>query len=291
MLNMSNQFCLSKWKISRIFLIISLLFLCSMKFADAATNKNLWPFWQANNPLSQKTISHKEWQQFLNNNVRTNKEQINLVDYENLSDHDATLLKQYLQRMSSIKINEYNRDEQLAYWLNLYNAITVNIVRKYYPVSSIKNINISPGLFSIGPWGTHLIKVLDTPLSLDDIHNRIIRPIWNDARTHYAINNATLGAPNLRKKAYQGSTIHEQLNQAATDYINSLRGVQVIEGKLFVSKIYEWFAEDFGSSQHAIICHLGIFSKKLLREKLKHVNRIDGYMYNWHLNALVPKKP
>src|SRR3989338_2383700 len=200
--------------------------------AHASFQKSLWPIWEINNPISKKSISHALWQSFLDKNLITNHEGINLVNYPNLKPQDLHLLRQYTDQMAQIDIDDYNRDEQLAYWINLYNALTIQLVAGYYPISSIQEINISPGLFSIGPWGATVITVKGVRLSLDEIHNRIIRPIWNDPRTHYAINNATIGAANLQKKAYTGTNIDAELNQSAEEYINSLRGVQVIEGQL-----------------------------------------------------------
>ncbi|WP_115330078.1 DUF547 domain-containing protein [Legionella busanensis] len=265
--------------------MMSLLFVANTTLA--ATTKNLWSIWQAFNPLSTITIKHDEWQTFLNKRVMTNEEGINLVDYPHLTDTDLNLLKHYISELSHINISNYNRNEQLAYWINLYNALIVQTVASYYPVSSIEEINISPGLFSIGPWGAKLITVNNVPLSLDDIQNRIIRPIWNDPRILYALNNGSIGAANLSKSAYQGSLIDNQLNFAASNYINSLRGVQVIEGALIVSKLYEWFAEDFGGNTQDILKHLQQFAKEPLCNQLKHINSIDGYVYNWHLNTTI----
>lgn len=265
------------------------LFLLITSIAHASFHKSLWPVWEVNNPLSSAVIAHDDWQQFLDQYVITNEEGINLVDYAHLSKEDKAKLKHYIEKMEQIAINNYNRNEQLAFWLNLYNALTVNIVANYYPIGSIQEINISPGLFSIGPWGAKLVTVNGTALSLDEIHNRIIRPVWNDPRTHYAINNASIGAANLRKQAYQGNNIERELNTAASEYINSLRGVQTIEGSLIVSKIYEWFKEDFGGSKQYIINHLQQFAQEPLNSQLKHINTIDGYIYNWHLNATIAK--
>nr|WP_232220722.1 DUF547 domain-containing protein [Legionella tunisiensis] len=256
----------------------------------ATFHKNLWPIWEVNNPLSTETIAHDDWQTFLNKRIVTNEEGINLVDYPNLTEADYDLLKSYIEKMAKIDIDAYNRNEQLAFWLNLYNALTIQIVADYYPVGSIEEINISPGLFSIGPWGAKLITINRTPLSLDEIQNRIIRPIWNDPRTLYAMNNAAIGAANLSKQAYHGTTIEKELNDAARDYINSLRGVQVIEGKLIVSKIYDWFNEDFGGTKRDVINHIKQFAKEPLRSQLKHINTINGYVYNWHLNSTVVKQ-
>lgn len=263
-------------------------FWLSASGVHASYYKNLCPRWQVNNPLSTTVISHQLWQEFLDRHLITNEEKINLVDYANVDQKDYELLKKYLKEMSEIDIDNYNRQEQLAYWINVYNALTVQTVADYYPISNVQEIRISPGLFSVGPWGANLITIKENALSLDDINNRIIRPIWNDPRTHYAINNATIGAPNLNKQVYQGSTIETQLNEAAYTYINSFRGVQVIEGKLIISKLYDWYEEDFGGSKQDVIKHLRLFAKEPLLSQLKHVNSIDSYIYNWHINSPPP---
>ncbi|CDZ77944.1 hypothetical protein BN59_02240 [Legionella massiliensis] len=256
--------------------------------ANASFHRNLWPKWEVNNPLSEAVVPHDDWQEFLSRRVVTNEEGINLVDYPHLTKEDYDLLKNYVNKMSKIDIDNYNRNEQLAFWINLYNALTVKVIADYYPVGSIEEINISPGLFSIGPWGKKLIVVDESSLSLDEIQNRIIRPVWNDQRALYALNNGSIGAANLSKKVYQGATLDAALDEAAFGYINSLRGVQVIEGSLIVSKIYEWFSEDFGGTKQDVIIHLKQFAKEPLSSQLKHVNNIDSYVYNWHLNSTVP---
>lgn len=253
--------------------------------AHASFNKSLWPTWEINNPLSNEHISHQLWQEFLNHHLIINEENINLIDYAHLSQHDLHLLKKYIDTMAQINIDNYNRHEQLAYWINVYNALTVQTVTNYYPISTIQEINISPGLFSVGPWGANLITIKNISLSLDDINNRIIRPIWNDPRTHYALNNATIGAPNLSKKSYQGVLLEQQLNDAASNYINSLRGVQAIDGALIISKIYDWYEEDFGGTKQDVIHHLMQFAKEPLLSELKLMNTIDSYIYNWHINS------
>lgn len=277
---------MNKFYWNRIILLISSLLVIAQA-VPASSTKNLWAIWQVSNPLSTEVICHQDWQSFLNKRVITNEEGINLVDYPHLNDDDLNVLKQYIKRMSHLNISHYNRHEQLAYWINLYNALTVQTIANYYPISSIEEINISPGLFSIGPWGAKLITINNTALSLDDIQNRIIRAVWNDPRTLYALNNGSIGAANLSKQAYQGSLINKQLNYAAFNYINSLRGVQVIEGALIVSKLYEWYAEDFGGTKQNILKHLQQFAKEPLTNQLKHINSIDSYVYNWHLNSMI----
>lgn len=256
--------------------------------STASFLKELSPKWQVNNPLSTKTISHAEWQKFLDCCVITNKEGINLVNYPQLTTEQHALLNNYISQMAQVDIRKYNRNEQLAFWLNLYNALTVQTVAEYYPITNILEINTSPGLFSVGPWGASLININNTRLTLDEIHNRIIRPIWNDPRTHYAISNGTIGGANLHKKAFEGKTINSQLNEVARSYINSSRCTQVIEGRLVVSRIYEWFADDFGGNSDDLLLHLTEFAQEPLLSQLKHVSTINAYTYNWRLNSTLP---
>ena len=255
--------------------------------ARASFHRDLWPKWIVNNPLSQDVISHHEWQDFLTRRVITNDEGINLIDYPHLTEADLDSLKHYITRLSQINIGSYNRNEQLAFWINLYNALIVQTVADYYPINTIQEINISPGLFNVGPWGANLVTISNTQLSLDDIQNRIIRAIWNDPRTHYAINDGAIGEANLSKEAYQGASIDAQLNQAASGYINSLRGMQIIEGKLIVSKIYDWYIDDFGGGELQLIKHLSCYAKEPVRHQLQTLSAINSYIYNWHLNSTI----
>jgi hypothetical protein len=287
-----GHYCMNKNKISsfwifflKTFLLVYLNVLASNAFASF--HKTAWPIWEVNNPLSQEVINHDTWQQFLTKHVFLNAEGIHLIDYAELKQEDIQQLNNYITYLSTINISKYNRKEQLAFWLNLYNALTVKLLATHYPVPTILEINISPGLFSIGPWGAKLVTINNQPLSLDDIHNRIIRPIWNDARTHYALNNGSIGAPNLHTIAFTGATLEAQLNQGAYMYINSLRGAQVIEGRLVLSKLYDWFEEDFGGSKALVLTHLLLFAKEPLKSQLKHTNTIDSYSYNWHVNLVV----
>lgn len=275
------------WQLKLIFCAQILCLLLNSTPVLALSHKAFWPKWAVHNAVSQETISHQEWQGFLTQYVITNKEDINLIDYPHITQEDTKTLNKYITRMSQVDIKNYNRDEQLAYWLNFYNAIVVQTIVKHYPIDTVQEVNISPGLFNTGPWGSTLVTVLGEPLSLDDIHNRIIRAVWNDPRTHYALNDGSIGAANLSKKAFQGSTINAQLNEAAHAYINSLRYVQVIDGKLVVSKIYEWYLDDFGGSEADLIHHLSQYASNDLLQSLQKISKIDDYVYNWHLNGSV----
>ncbi|MCV6611014.1 MAG: DUF547 domain-containing protein [Amphritea sp.] len=267
------------------YLIAFLLTMTSLQL-QAAPEAKLWDFWQAHNPASNVQVDHSPWNDWLDRYVVTDDSGLNRIRYDQVKTEDKKLLKQYITSLSNLPVRRYNRDEQQAYWINLYNALTIDVVLDHYPVKSIRDINISPGLFSRGPWKKKLIAVEQQAVSLDDIEHRILRPIWQDARIHYAVNCASLGCPNLSDQAFTADNTDQLLTQGAIDFINHPRGVSISDGDLEVSSIYDWFKEDFGSSDRNIIRHLLEYAKPELKQQLQSIKRIDDDDYDWNLNGV-----
>ncbi|MDC1050472.1 DUF547 domain-containing protein [bacterium] len=209
---------------------------------------------------------------------------INRIDYANVPRPERLGLNFYIEFLGSVAIGSHNRLEQLAYWINLYNALTVQVVMQHFSIKSIWDINISPGLFSSGPWDKKLISVEGVPVSLNDIEHRILRPIWNDARIHYALNCASIGCPNLQLQAFKGSNVNALLEAAGRQFVNHSRAVSVHEGDLVVSRIYNWFCTDFGENDEKVIAHLLRFANDKLKELLQQHREISDYQYDWSLN-------
>jgi hypothetical protein len=224
--------------------------------ADAAPKSELWPRWQAHDPASTLTVDHSAWSRLLQ--VYTGLDDAGIVrfDYGGVTGADRAGLDGYIASLSAAPVDSLARPEQLAYWVNLYNALTVRVILGYYPVDSILDIGISPGLFSIGPWGKKLVTVAGENLSLDDIEHRILRPIWRDPRIHYAVNCASIGCPNLKQTAYAAANLDATLDANARAYINYPRGVDMRFGALTVSNIYDWFVQDFGDNEIGVPAHL-----------------------------------
>src|SRR6202008_1131662 len=135
---------------------------------------------------------------FLKTYTRLGKDGIIRVAYGRVDAAEHKALADDLARLAVLPISAYSRKEQLAYWIDLYNEITVNFVLDHYPISGIKATSFLPGIFTQTPWSRKLIKVEGEDLSLDDIEHRILRPGWRDPRIHYALNCASLGCPNLQ---------------------------------------------------------------------------------------------
>lgn len=249
-----------------------------------APRANLWQRWSAHDAGSRTTINHQVWDRILKRAIKPGPEGLNRFAYAAFSPEDKRRLAAYVRALSAIKISRYARAEQFAYWVNLYNALTVRIVLQRYPVKSIRDIDISPGLFADGPWGKKLVSVEGHKLSLDDIEHRILRPIWRDARIHYVVNCAAYSCPNLPSSALTRANTERVLEAAARDYINSPRGVRFERGRAIVSSLYAWYASDFGGSDANIISHLKRYARGPLKAKLATISSLDKHAYDWKLN-------
>ena len=268
--------------------LMALVFTFPSVTASAAPKAELWERWTAHDAASTLTIDHSAWDGFLKANLVRRGDGINRLAYGRVTVADRKVLAHYLEALSVVPISRYKRDEQLAYWINLYNALTVKVILDHYPVKSIRDIDISPGWFSFGPWDKKLIKVENEWLSLNDIEHRILRPIWRDARIHYAVNCASFGCPNLAPTAYNAETMEGSLTEAARTYINHPRGVSIEGGRLYVSTIYEWFVEDFGGNEKGVLDHIRHHANPKLAKRLAKFAAIEGYRYDWGLNDAVP---
>ena len=251
-----------------------------------APKSELWERWTAHDAASTRTIDHAKWDAFLATYLEEDAKGLNRIAYARVSDADKVALRAYIDSLAAVEISGYARPEQYAYWTNLYNALTVQVILDHYPVASIQDIDISPGFLSNGPWGAELVTVEGEKLTLNDIEHRILRPIWRDPRLHYAVNCAAVGCPNLAGKAYTGATMDAMLEDAARAYVNDPRGVQIGQDGLVVSSIYIWFQDDFGGDDAGVIGHLKKYAEPSLAQKLDAAKEIDGHAYDWSLNAL-----
>ena len=255
--------------------------------AGAAPKAELWARWQKHDPASREQINHRSWDRFLQQYVVTNVPAgIHRVRYQAVTPEDRKVLKDYLQALQAIAVSNYNRSEQRAYWINLYNAATVDLILSRFPVASIRDINISPGLLTRGPWGAKLVTIEGEKLSLDDIEHRVLRPIWKDNRIHYALNCASLGCPNLQPTAYTGANTEELLERGAREFINHPRGISIQKGRLQVSSIYVWFQEDFGGDAEGLMEHWQEYANPRLADALSKYSGGLSHDYDWRLNGV-----
>lgn len=283
-----RTYSLPKTTLSRLFACAAIAVTLALGWqieAAAAPKSKLWAYWDSANDESTRAVDHGAWNTLLATYLRSGDDGVNRFDYGSVSATDKQALKSYLSTLAATDVLDLNRDEQYAYWVNMYNALTVDVILDHYPLDSI--LDISSGLFSKGPWKKKIIAVSGQELSLDDIEHRILRPIWRDPRTHYAVNCASLGCPNLQPEAFTAANTERLLEQGALEYINHPRGIAAndpadLDG-LIVSSIYVWFAEDFGSEQD-LVAHFRRYAGPALNTLLDQTTEIDDDRYDWQLN-------
>jgi len=224
---------------------------------------------------------HSAWTALLSHFIEP-RMGLNYFHYSQVEAEDFALLERYLDELQSVKVTQLSADQQFAYWINLYNALTVWVILDHYPVDSI--LDISYGLLSRGPWKEELVTVQGVDLSLDDIEHEILRPVFVDNRIHYAVNCASVGCPNLQPLAFTAENLESLLDAAAVQYINHPRGVRIENDELIISSIYDWYEEDFGDSEAEVIEHLTEYASSELRQQLMKFDAIDDYEYDWSLN-------
>jgi len=238
-------------------------------------------------PEKSLTVDHVAWDKLLKAYVKPGSDGINRVDYDAFKKSGHRALKDYVARLQAVDPGRLDRNEQFAFFANLYNAKTIDIVLDKYPVKSIKDISLGGGLFATftgGPWKAKVLRVKGMDLSLDDIEHAILRPVFKDARVHYAVNCASIGCPNLATEAFTGANLVALLNAGARAYVNHPRGVTVSSGRVKTSSIYSWFTEDFGGNDRGVLAHLRTYAEPGLKAKLDRVDAIDGHAYDWRLN-------
>lgn len=224
------------------------------------------------------------WAEFLTRWRRQGSDGVARVDYAGAQAAGALgPLRDWIGAMGRAEPAALSRDAAFAFWCNLYNAETVARVLEAWPVGSIREIGGS--LFAPGPWREERLTVAGAVLSLDDVEHGILRPVWGDARVHYAVNCAALGCPDLGAAPWREEGLDAALDQAARAFVNHPRGARVEGGRLIVSKIYDWFEADFGGSDAGVLAHLRAHAASPLAAALEGVSRVAGSEYDWSINA------
>lgn len=270
--------------IRRAIRLALLLIMASATSAPAASPSEMFGKFKSGSTV---TVDHSAWTKLLKTYVVASPDGINRVRYAAFKREGHAALKAYIAALSATGVAALDRNEAFAYWANLYNAKTIDIVLDAYPVKSIKDISLGGGLVATltgGPWKAKVLNVAGQDLSLDDIEHAILRPVFKDPRVHYAVNCASIGCPNLMDEAFTGATLDVKLNAGARAYLNNPRGLSVTNGTATASSIYDWFQADFGGSAKGVLAHAKAFADPALKQQLESITTIASFGYDWSLN-------
>ncbi len=233
-------------------------------------------------PAAAQAPDHAPFDRLLARHVAAGADGITRVNYAAWAQSapDRAALDSYIASLERTRVSTLPRADQFAFWANLYNAVTLDVVLDRYPVRSIRDIR--PNLWDTGPWRAQRVTVEGRRLSLDNIEHDIMRPTFRDPRVHYSVNCASIGCPNLQREAFRGNRLEAQLDAAARAFVASNRGVRITARGLQLSSIYDWFSEDFGSETQ-LRDHLARYADAPRAAQIRS-QPIAGYDYDWSLN-------
>ena len=211
---------------------------------EASIKANYWAIWNQSHENNSRSIDHGRFDHLLATYVIVDHPSgINRFRYADVSPGDRKKLRQYIAGLARLDPRDYSRMEQKAYWLNLYNVLMLSSVLRAYPVKSLAINSIKD---------KQLIRVAGVKLSLEDIENRILRPLWQDRKIVFGLSCATLSCPNIQQQAFTSSNTGQLLERSAREFINHPRGVNLKNKQLQASQIFQWFGHDFGSDKKMI---------------------------------------
>lgn len=223
-------------------------------------------------------ISHSQWDALLKSYVNEK----GLVDYRGFQ-RDRESLNSYLEllRTSAPNKKTWTKDEQLAYWINAYNAFTIALILDHYPVKSIKDIGSGPLItFINSPWDIKFIEIGGKTYDLNNIEHGIIRKDFDDPRIHFALVCAAKSCPELRNEAYTGDLLNKQLEEETIAFINNPERNKLSGKSAKLSKYFDWYKGDFEIKGKSVKDFINIYSTT----KISRDTEIEFLEYNWELN-------
>jgi hypothetical protein len=218
--------------------------------------------------ITKRTFKlHDLWDELLQNHVSD----LGKVDYEGFkTDHKKLLGYIRVLQIAKEKYTLPTKQDSLAFWINAYNALTIDLILRHYPVKSIKDIK--------EPWDQRLWQFGNELLNLSDIEHKLLRPM-NEPRIHFAIVCASVSCPKLQNEAFRASTLEEQLTKATKAFLADTSKNELSENKIRISKIFKWFKTDF-EQNGSLIDFINAYSDIKILESAKKSYKD----YNWDLN-------
>ncbi len=212
------------------------------------------------------TFDHSNFNSILKQNVSA----AGNVNYDAIKSNWSSL-RNYINVLSeNMPTDNWSKNEKLAYWMNAYNAMTIDLILRHQPLGSIKGIK--------NPWEQRFWKLGDKYYNLDEIEHQILRKM-GDPRIHFGINCASFSCPPLLNEAFAGDTVDAQLDKVARKFINDPKRNTITADQLEISEIFNWFGKDF-KKNGSLIDYLNQYSETKISPNAK----VRFKDYDWALN-------
>ena len=236
-----------------------------------------------------KASIHEPFTALLRDNVRND-----LVDYDAFAKSQE--FQQYLSSLESARLEPMSKDERLAFWLNVYNAYTIQLVNQHKERESIRNINMFLGVLKgKRPWKEEIVRAAGRLLSLDDVLNRIIRVEFREPRVHMALVEAAISSPPLRGEAYEGSKLDQQLDDQTRTFLRERQTANRLDlgnSIIHLSPIFDLNRVDFGKTDAAILRFVAPYFDGRGEKAAFAASRltIEFTDFDWALNIQKPRE-
>ena len=212
-------------------------------------------------------------------------DQEGFVAYKQLKEKDETTLTAYLDALGAVDPEQFqDRAERLAFWINAYNALTIQGILHFYPTKSIRD-HVSAVKYNI--WKDYKMTVNGTAYSLDDIEHKVLRTM-DEPRIHFAIVCASIGCPKLLNEAYTSERLEVQLTRSTRDFFANPEKFRIDRGTGTVhqSPIMDWYKEDFGKDQMERLAFIKPFLTNTEDQAFMDTSglKVQNLNYDWNLN-------
>ncbi|MFK7756230.1 MAG: DUF547 domain-containing protein [Flavobacteriales bacterium] len=220
-------------------------------------------------------VSHEIFDELLKKHVSNSGE----VNYKGFI-ADSVKFNEYFQLLeTNHPLRKWTDNERLAYWINAYNAYTIRLIYRNYPVESIKELGGS--IYKVNTsWDIKFINICGEIYDINNIEHQKIRGQFAEPRIHFAVNCASVSCPKLLNEAFIAGKLDEQLDRVAKEFINNTAKNRISSEKASLSKIFKWYSGDFEQGKESA---LG-FINKYANTKLTEQTEIEFMDYNWNLN-------
>ncbi len=223
-------------------------------------------------------IDHSGYDRLLKKYVNE-KGQVNYKGFK----ADEKEFNQYLDLLSkNPPAANWSKNEQMAYWINAYNAYTIRLILDHYPVKSIKDIGSKIKIpFVTTPWAAKFFTIGDEKMSLDNIEHGTLRKKYDDPRIHFTLVCASISCPRLRNEAYTADKLEAQMNDQGRDFLNDPTKNKIGKSTAELSKYFDWYKGDWNDNSQSVIKWVNKYATTKIDENTK----ISFQEYNWNLNG------
>jgi len=250
-------------------------------------NTDAWDRWSKSDPAFNQTIDHTPMSNILQAITVKDKS----IAYVALQGGSLAYIDAYIEFLEKIPVSRLNKNEQLAYWLNLHNAGLIRSLAEDSKLTKkIKKHRGKPGMPG-DLWSRKIFTVEDHDLSLEDIEQNILIRHWQDPLVIYGLSYGVKGSPVIGRKAFTGPRVKSQLTTLARHFINSDKNVKVKRKGIQLSSLYVWNKESlFGNDDANVIEHLKTYAGSKLGKKLASASEISKDRFNWGSVAYQPRQ-